>query len=134
MQRTRIGTAGARGRGVFAAEAVRQGEVIERVPVIAIPGDEWPLLEESTLFDYCFAWGVDLQDCCVALGHGSLYNHSYAPNARFVRRLDEQVLEFVARRDIAAGEEVTINYNEDQDSLAPVWFDTAEEPGAAPVR
>jgi uncharacterized protein len=123
MNRTRVTDAGGKGRGVFAAEAIRAGELIERAPVIAVPGAQWPLLERTVLFDYCFAWGPELQDCCVALGHGSFYNHSYAPNARFVRRLDLPAMDFVARRDIAAGEELTINYNEDQDSQAPVWFD-----------
>jgi hypothetical protein len=112
---------------VFAAEAIAAGELIERAPVIPIPGAEWELLEQTTLFDHCFAWGADLQDCAVALGHGSLYNHSYRPNARFVRRLEDLALEFVARRPIAPREEVTINYNEDQDSLAPVWFDLSGE-------
>jgi hypothetical protein len=31
--------------------------------------------------------------------------------------------EFVALRDIAAGEEVTTNYNGDPDNSKPVWFD-----------
>jgi len=125
MLRTRVGTTSGKDRGVFAGEAIAAGDVIERAPVLPVPGEEWALLEETTLFDYCFAWGPEQRDCCVALGHGSFYNHSYAPNARFVRHLDERVMDFVARRDIAAGEEITINYNEDQESLAPVWFDLA---------
>jgi SET domain-containing protein len=44
-----------------------------------------------------------------SLGYGSLYNHSYRPNARYD---DEggQAKVFRTLRDIAAGEEITVNY------------------------
>lgn len=121
--KTRVQTSPGRGRGVFAAVPIAAGETIERAHVLELPGPEWDLVEQTSLFDFCFAWGQGLQDSAVVLGHGSLYNHSYAPSARFVRHVDERVMEFVARRDIAPGEEITINYNEDQESQAPVWFD-----------
>jgi SET domain-containing protein len=111
-----------RGRGVVAARAIDGGELIERAPVIVIPGDEWDDMAETSLAEHCFSWGPTLADAAVVFGHGSFYNHSYTPNARFVRRLDAQAMEYVARRPIAKGEEITINYHEGQESQAPLWF------------
>jgi SET domain-containing protein len=34
-------------------------------------------------------------------------------------------ISFFARRDIPAGEEITINYNGDSEVPAPIWFRTA---------
>ena len=56
----------------------------------------------------------------------SLYNHSYKPNAIYIRKVSEKVIDFVAIRDIEAGEEITINYNGVSDSNQPVWFDVVE--------
>jgi SET domain-containing protein len=120
---TRVAVAPGRGRGVFATVPIAEGQVIERAPVIVIPGAQWELVSRTVLFDYCFSWGQRLEDCGLVLGHGSFYNHSYEPSARFVRRPAEQEMEYVARRAIAPGEEVTINYHEDQASLEPLWFD-----------
>ena len=58
----------------------------------------------------------------VALGYGSLYNHSYQPNARYddVGRLTKV---FSALRDIEPGEEITVNYNGKPGDRGPVGFD-----------
>ena len=34
----------------------------------------------STLYHYCFEWGKGT--VALAMGYGSIYNHSYSPNAR----------------------------------------------------
>ena len=41
----------------------------------------------------------------IALGLTSLLNHSYAPNCTFIRHIDALMIELVALRDIAPGEE-----------------------------
>ncbi len=66
---------------------------------------------------YVFTWG----DGCtaLALGYGSLYNHSFAPNATTLENSDELVI--TALRDIAVGEEIFINYTGTESS--GVWFD-----------
>jgi hypothetical protein len=45
----------------------------------------------------------------LVLGYGMLYNHSADPNL-FHRSAGRQLIEFVALRDIAAGEELTHDY------------------------
>jgi hypothetical protein len=61
----------------------------------------------------------------LALGHGSLYNHSYEANAG-----DEassgQTKVSVVLRDIAAGDEITIIHNGGPGDRSPVWFKVRE--------
>ena len=66
----------------------------------------------------------------LALGYGSLYNHSYRPNARYVD-LSERTKLFTAIRDIAAGEEITVNYNGEPEDQTPVGFDVVECPSVS---
>ena len=56
------------------------------------------------------------------LGLCSLCKHSYRPNAVFKLHDEKLTIEFVARRDIEAGEEVTVNYNGDPANQKPIWF------------
>ncbi len=114
-----------KGRGVVAARAITAGERVERAPVMVIPGRDWPRIEPTVLFDYTFEWGEDGQDAAVVLGTGSLINHAYRPNAMFVRRYAAGEVDFVALRDIAPGEEVTVNYHGDDDA-SPLWFNVVE--------
>ncbi|MEQ9408680.1 MAG: SET domain-containing protein [Fuerstiella sp.] len=113
-----------KGRGVFARSFIAAGTEIERVPVIVIPEDE-VLNESSTVMQqYVFEWGRGT--VALALGCGSMYNHSYSPNARYddVGRMTKV---FTALRDILPGEEVTINYNGDENDRTPVGFELMDE-------
>ena len=115
-----------RGRGVFASRKIKQGELIEKAPVIVIPGSEWNTMDESILSNYVFDWGENDEHACVALGYVSIYNHSYTPNADLTECLDDQVIEVLALRDIESGEEIFINYNGEPDDRDKLWFDVVE--------
>jgi SET domain-containing protein len=109
-----------KGRGVFARRLIPEGTIFERAPVLVIPAveiDENPY--DTVLTRYCFQWGRDT--VAVVLGFGSLYNHSYRPNA-YYRDRRSRVKEFVALRDIAPGEEITINYNGSPHDHSDVGF------------
>ena len=113
-----------KGRGVFARGFIPQGAEIERVPVIVIPADQ--VLEEDVdgvVQDYVFQWGRGT--VALALGFGSLYNHSYEPNARY-DDIGRRTKVFTAVTDIQPGDEITINYNGHEEDQTPVWFDVAE--------
>jgi uncharacterized protein len=113
-----------KGRGVVAERRIAAGETIERPPVLVIPREEVPLIRETRLKSYYFEWGEDCTQAAIALGYGSLYNHSYTPNARYEFRENEDCLEFIALKDIEAGEEITINYNNlGPSAKAPLKFD-----------
>lgn len=107
-----------KGRGVFATRAFERGEVVEVAPVIIVPADEHPALDDTVLSNYVFAWGDAV---AVALGWGSLYNHAWEPNLEYRKRFAEHVIEFVAIRDIAAGEELTTNYASSAPERAGLW-------------
>jgi SET domain-containing protein len=109
-----------KGRGVFARRAIPDGTVIERVPVLLVPlrgalGNG----HDSVLSRYCFLRSGTT--VALALGYGSLYNHSYRPNARYEEDGPDSML-FRAIRDIAKGEEITINYNGEASDPNPVGF------------
>ncbi|MEZ6132248.1 MAG: SET domain-containing protein [Planctomycetaceae bacterium] len=115
-----------KGRGVFATQMIPKGTEFERVPVLVMRAQE--VMDgdaEDLLPNYVFEWGKDT--VALALGFGSLYNHSYSPNARYddVGRMTKV---YTAVRDIQPGEEITINYNGSEDDLAPVGFDVEETP------
>jgi SET domain-containing protein len=110
-----------KGRGVFARRPIRKGEVIERVPVLLIPVQEiYTDKISTTLADYVFNWTNG--QVAVALGYGSLYNHSYQPNAGYEAK-GRQSQVYSAIRDIEADEEITVNYNGSPESRAKLWFD-----------
>jgi SET domain-containing protein len=113
-----------KGRGVFARRLIADGEIIERVPVIVVPAEQIRDAHgQDDLLRYVYEWGQGT--VALALGYGSLYNHSYEPNARY-EDLDGRTKLFVALREIGAGEEITINYNGEPDDRSPVWFDVVD--------
>jgi uncharacterized protein len=113
-----------KGRGVFARRLIKKGEVIERVPMIVMSAKEYEEdLSGSRLSNYCFAWGRN--QVALALGYGSIYNHSFSPNARY-EDVGPQTKVFLALRVIESGEEITVNYNGKPKSRSAVWFKVIE--------
>lgn len=96
------------GKGVFAKQTIAQGELIESCPVIEVSLSDPANNDNGLLVNYFFYFGKGL---AVALGFGSLYNHSYQPNATYRIDLLRKTIEFVAIKDIQADEEITVNYN-----------------------
>ena len=111
-----------KGRGVIATEAIAAGEEIERSPVLplALKDSECPGLS-----DYAFAWGEAVpgfepgKECAIGLGYLGLYNHARPSNVGLDRHYADNEMSIHALRDIAAGEELTIDYD------IPLWFDAA---------
>lgn len=123
-----VGSTNCHGRGVFARRDLAAGELIEVCPVIVLGGaDEQGLLDRTHLFDYYFAWGEHGELAAVALGYGSLYNHSYHANADHICDPLRGEIRISAHRPISRGEEITINYGGLPDCPDPVWFDVVEE-------
>jgi len=123
MESLYVKDTGRYGRGVFAKVFIPKGELIEKSPVIVISKDEWKTMRGSILRDYIFNWG---DNKAIALGFGSLYNHSYEPNAKYITNIEEGTIDFYARKDIYAGEEIFVNYNGDPLDQSELWFDVKE--------
>lgn len=105
-----------KGRGVYARRAFAVGEVIEICPTIIYK--EWE--NPTPIDDYCFVWQDKL---ALLLGYGSLYNHSYTPNAIYERDFEYQAMIFRAIEPIFIEDEITINYNGVPQSQDKLWFD-----------
>lgn len=101
-----------KGRGAYAARAHAAGELVESCPVILLSNAYASIPQEVRRL--LFNWGV-LADStnrhCLALGYGSMYNHENPSNMRYEADPNARVLRFIAVRDIAADEELTVNYN-----------------------
>jgi len=108
-----------KGRGVIATKAIAAGEMVERSPVLPLAAAD---SERPGLSDYAFAWGEDVpgfdvgQECAIGLGYLGLYNHAKPSNVRLERHYAENEMSVHALRDIAPGEELTIDYD------IPLWF------------
>lgn len=111
----RFGSSRIHGIGVFARRRFRQGDVIEVCPVLVLPGDA---AEPGGPFEgLTYDWGEGA--CALALGYGSLYNHSDNPKAEAVSDEDECTITIVALKEIVGGDEITIRYTPDP---ADLWF------------
>ncbi len=122
-----ITTSDVHGQGVYTAKSIQKGEIIEICPILVLPPEELDIIHETSLHDYYFLWGKDEDRCAIALGFGSLYNHSYTPNAIYVPDFERGTLDIHCIKDIDAGEEITFNYNGEPDDKTPVWFDKGNE-------
>ncbi|GAA5875125.1 hypothetical protein JCM16303_005018 [Sporobolomyces ruberrimus] len=113
------------GRGVFASEDIPVGQVVEISPVLVLSEKEYrgfdPKKEEnegngelrgveaSQLRGYVFTWGKN-GDMAVALGLGSLFNHSPSPNVSYEIKQSEYTIHYRAAKPIKAGQELFIFY------------------------
>lgn len=97
------------GRGIFATKTMKKGEMIETAPVFVLPKNDYSTIKRTSIRDYYFMWGKTTAAIC--FGYGSMYNHSYQPNATYTKKIKDKTIEFKAIRDIKPGEEITVNYN-----------------------
>lgn len=110
------------GRGVFTSQEIKAGTVVEVSPVIVMTSEERKLLDQTLLHDYIFEWGEEKDQCCMALGYVAVYNHSYTSNCEYEMDYNEASISIKTVRDIAAGEELFINYNGDWNDEKLLWF------------
>ncbi len=116
-----------RGRGVFAKRPFAVGEIVEVAPVLVMKADfdDLPELLKTYVFNWTALTRVPGRQA-VAFGYGSMYNHDNPANLRYEADAREEVMRYIAARDIETDEELTINYDarngasvsEDDD-----WFD-----------
>jgi SET domain-containing protein len=96
------------GWGVFSPQAITAGDIIEQCPVL-LSRYQLPAYK-----DYYFKW--DANQVALPLGRAALLNHHDSPNVRYHIDTKNNLLELVAVRAIAAGEELVVSYGRDN------WF------------
>lgn len=111
------------GYGVFARNNIKKNTLIESCPLILVPIKDFYHIKQTKLNFYYFEYNSKF--IAMALGYGSLYNHSYRPNAKYVFNYKKKLIRIYSLRVIKADEEILINYNydpEDKTSLKK-WYD-----------
>ncbi len=114
---------GKMGRGVFATEDIKKGEVVEVAPIIVLQFADFIDTRWNLMFDYYF-WLDD--EVVLALGYGSMYNHSETPNAKYKVDIKNRSIEFKTIKDIKKGEEIFFNYKGESKLKTPLWFERKE--------
>lgn len=95
------------GRGVYAREDIKKGEVFEKAEIIE---DKEQVLR-GIILDYTF----NLQSRgrnAMAFNAGSIYNHSDEPNAKYYLDDNKNIIVFYALKDIGKDEEIIVSYGD----------------------
>ena len=111
-----------KGRAVFTSQDISKGDLIELCPVITLSADDTLTIHDTKLHDYYFVWQLDENTSAIALGYGSLYNHSENANADFETDHSNKVIRITALRDISAFEEINLDYTSGLKTEHGLWF------------
>ena len=99
-----------RGRGVFTAEPLSTGDLIEICPIIKIPVGQLDLIDQTILYDYYFLWEEAGYRGCIVLGYGSIYNHNKSANADMIFDYEDSTVKIMSNQDIIQGSELFVDY------------------------
>ncbi|KAJ6508910.1 hypothetical protein C8R45DRAFT_1208497 [Mycena sanguinolenta] len=113
-----------KGRGVFAAHAIAKQTTVESSPVLVFGQEEYEQYGRFTIVDhYTFNWKNGSQ--ALALGLGSLFNHSNFPNLSFIIDSSNHLIHYTTTRHIEPDEELCIYYG------SKLWFNPVEHGGTS---
>jgi SET domain-containing protein len=95
--------------GVFASGYIYQYDLLEESPYFEVPNEQAEAAPECDRYTY---WLSD-ESMLIGMGYAGLYNHS--PNANAAYEIDyvNNLIRHYAIRNISPGEELTLNYGED---------------------
>jgi len=111
---------------VYASRSIPTGTVIEISPVLLFSQSEYREHGQYTVLDhYTFRWPDGRM--ALALGLGSLFNHSESPNVSYHLDTDSESIRYVAARTILADEELFIFYGH------KLWFKDVDHASATEV-
>lgn len=99
------------GRGVMTTQGIKKHQVVMKVDTIVIPKHQAKHVHNTILDNYVYDSGDGLS--LVALGLGSLFNHSSSPSIGYVvKRLNNgrYIIIYKALRNIKANEQLFIDY------------------------
>jgi len=108
IQNTHVKPSEVHGWGVFANSDIKKGKVIEESIFLKTPKDYSKNYKSIQRYIY------DYYGCCIiALGNGSVINHSDSPNCEYYTNDEEDRLIYIAIEDIKKGQEIFISYSKD---------------------
>lgn len=120
-----VGPSVLHGRGVFATRPISAGELVHVAPVLVLSDEDFDQVAGTPFEGHLYEWAEG--GAAFALGFGSVFNHATPSNLRYERTDDAHpsapAHAYIARRDVAEGEELTIDYVDGDE--AELWFDPA---------
>ena len=101
------------GWGIFAKEDIPKHTMIESAPVVICHKATQEALYEMNdcrhiLQDYPFAWEAGY--IAFAMGFAAIYNHKGDCSVTWRPNYDYKTMEFTTKRDVEAGEQITVRY------------------------
>ncbi|KAF8937818.1 hypothetical protein EDD21DRAFT_315074 [Dissophora ornata] len=110
---------GLKGRGVVTKASIPSRTIIDISSVLLFPSEEYTRHGQYTQLDhYTYRWQGGM---ALALGLGSMFNHSNRPNVGFQRDFENKVIRYTTLREIQSGEELCISYGPN------LWFPDMED-------
>jgi hypothetical protein len=113
---------GPKGRGLFALSgSIVRGALLHSAPCLAVSADEYQRHLKHTLLEH-YVFKSKAGNMLLALGYGSLFNHSKHPNVDY-RIGDDDCIHFYSSsyRTIRSGDELCISYGSN------LWFEDASD-------
>ncbi|UZJ57236.1 hypothetical protein CBS101457_006556 [Exobasidium rhododendri] len=102
------------GRGVFASVPLTAGTLLDVSHILLFPAKEYHDHGRHTQLDeYTYVWskGIEGNTMALALGIGSLFNHSYTtPNVSYTLDRATGTIRYTLMRDVMPEEELCISY------------------------
>ncbi|KAI0693438.1 hypothetical protein C8T65DRAFT_833701 [Cerioporus squamosus] len=115
----RIQYADGKGRGVYASREIPAQTLVEVSPVLLFTAQEYADHGKHTVLDhYTFVWRDGRM--ALALGLGSLFNHSQRPNVPYTIDPATESIRYVTSRRVLPDEELRIFYGH------KLWFDPVD--------
>lgn len=110
----RIKTTDKYGRGIYATKRITKGTVVDTTPIILLTQEDTTSLNNTSLIYWWFGWPTGRSGpTAIALGLGSLFNHSFDANCHYEADEKNLTMKFVATETIEKGEQLFINYGYD---------------------
>jgi SET domain-containing protein len=107
------------GLGVFATRDIKEGELVERCPMIQMA---WKsnYLRDPQIFNYLYSnSNCKCEDCArhgnsmfMVLGYGMLYNHQDQPNTKWEFNFRNLIGDVIATKPIKKGQEIFVTYGQ----------------------
>jgi uncharacterized protein len=114
------------GRGVYSTHGFFKDEIVEVAPVslLDVNFEMFPKELQTRVYNWGFLTKSNIKHA-IAMGYGSMYNHSDYPNLRYEADTNFEVIRYIALRNIAPNEQLTIHYDQYDgihEHLEDHWF------------
>lgn len=110
------------GRGVVAERDIKLGEIITNCELLVLSPEDTLKVNETDLKWYTFIFNKETKQDCLVMGDGEIFNHDDNANVLYglIDWNGRKLMRFQASRDIKKGEQLFIDYRQDEENLSDV--------------